>query len=150
MLAPFRDVAATTRPRDLAIKWTAMLTVPGDGHWGQHADFGQPLAHDGPAALVGKSRAADMVVNILLPLMVACADRERLPALRETAFHVYSLYPKLEENKITRAMADEALGPRKDGAIKSARRQQGLMHLYRLYCEVRRCYECPVSGLARR
>ena len=28
--------------------------------------------------------------------------------------------------------------------------QQGLMHLYRLYCEARRCYECPVSGLARR
>ena len=44
-------------------------------------------------------------------------------------------------------MADEAFGPRKRSAAKTARHQQGLLHLYRLYCEARRCYECPLSGL---
>ena len=45
-------------------------------------------------------------------------------------------------------VADEAFGPRKRSAAKTARHQQGLLHLYRLYCEARRCYECPISGAA--
>jgi hypothetical protein len=69
--------------------------------------------------------------------------------LYEKVEAVYAAYPKLAENKITRAMADEVFGPRKGHAIKGARRQQGLIHLYRLYCETRRCYECPVSGLRK-
>src|SRR5205807_2277872 len=103
-----------------------------------------------PAALVGGSRAADMVVNILLPLLLTHADRNALPHLRDAALKTYAVYPRLEENRITRAMSDEALGPRKAGAINGARRQQGLLHLYKLYCEARRCYECPLSGLVGR
>ena len=97
-------------------------------------------------ALVGSSRASDIVVNILLPLMLALGDFRNEPKLSERALAVYAVYPKLEENRITKQMAEEALGPRKK-AINTARRQQGLMHLYRLYCEARRCYECPLSGL---
>jgi hypothetical protein len=143
-----------TSPVDLGKQWTGMLGVPAGGYWGRHADFGQPLAGAGgsnsSAALVGSSRSADMVVNVLLPLLVAHADRNELPGVREAAMRVYAAYPKLEENRITRAMAEEALGPRKGRAINGARRQQGLMHLYKLYCEARRCYECPISGLVGR
>jgi len=153
MLSPFIDLASSAKPKDLAKKWNALLNVPADAYWGQYSDFGQPLerAHlNGPAALVGGSRAADITVNILLPLLIAHSDRNALPDLRETALVVYAVYPKLQDNKITRAMADEALGPRQEKAINGARRQQGLMHLYRLYCEARRCYECPISGLTQR
>jgi hypothetical protein len=87
-------------------------------------------------------------INILLPLLVAYADRENLPRLHETALSVYASYPRLSENSITQAMSEEALGPRKS-AIKTARHQQGLIHLYRLYCQSRRCYECPLSGVRR-
>lgn len=59
---------------------------------------------------------------------------------------VYALYPRLAENRVTVAMTGEALGPRKERNITGARRQQGLIHLYRLYCEARRI-ECPLSGL---
>jgi hypothetical protein len=100
-------------------------------------------------ALVGESRAADMTVNILLPILMAHAETKGKGALYEKVEAVYAACPKLAENKITRAMADEVFGPRKGHAIKGARRQQGLIHLYRLYCETRRCYECPVSGLRK-
>ncbi|HYP39599.1 MAG TPA: DUF2851 family protein [Chloroflexia bacterium] len=151
MLAPFLATASLPA-RELVKRWTSLFTVQGDGYWATHADFGRPLDKQikDDVALVGDSRAADMVVNILLPLLVAHADRHRMPDLRRKALAVYAAYPKLSENKITRAMADEALGPRKGRAINGARRQQGLIHLYKLFCEARRCYECPISGLSPR
>jgi hypothetical protein len=90
-----------------------------------------------------------MVVNILLPLSLAYADTHGKPRLRTHMQAVYAGYRKLAENKITRAMAEEAFGPRKRSAAKTARHQQGLLHLYRLYCEARRCHECPLSGVAQ-
>ena len=126
-----------------------MLKVPGEGYWATHSDFGRGLTGmmAEEVALVGESRAADMVVNILLPALLAYADTHNKGGLHEKVEAVYALYPKLSDNKVTRAMTDEVFGPRKRNAIKGARRQQGLVHLYRLYCEARRCHECPVSGL---
>ncbi len=144
MLGPFLDVPTSLSPVDRGKKWTALLRVPDEGYWATHSDFGRPLG--APTALIGNSRASDMVVNILLSLLVAHADRKDLPELRESALAVYARYPRLSENTITEAMAEESLGPRKD-AINGARRQQGLIHLYRLYCQSRRCYECPLSGV---
>lgn len=149
VLASFLDKVDHYAPAELAKEWMGMLIVPGDGYWANHSDFGRPLAgvDNDEIALVGQSRAADMVVNILLPLLLAYADSHGKARLREQASAVYEVFPKLSENKITKAMQDEVFGPRKRSAPKTARHQQGLLHLYRLYCEARRCYECPVSGL---
>ncbi len=154
MLGPFLN-SAYGLPDELAKRWTQTLTVSGEGYWASHADFGRDIggadagaeAGKEEIALVGNSRASDIAVNILLPLLVAHAERNDRPDLRETALAVYTSYPKLADNKITRAMIGEAIGPHRKKAINGARRQQGLMHLYKLYCEARRCYECPVSGL---
>lgn len=149
MLGPFSRARGDT-PAALGKAWTRLFNVAGEGYWAGHADFGHGMGDVGQGkeeiALVGSSRAADMVVNILLPLMAAVGDVRGEARLGERARSVYAAYPKLEENRITRQMAEEAFGPRKK-AINSARRQQGLIHLYRLYCEARRCYECPLSGL---
>ena len=149
LLAPFLDRAEISSPAELAKEWPAMLTVPGDGYWAGHSDFGHPLVglDKDEIALVGSSRASDIVVNILLPLLLAYADSHGKPQLRDKACAVYALYPRLSENKITKAMSEEVFGPRKRSAIKTARQQQGLIHLYNLYCEARRCHECPVSGV---
>jgi hypothetical protein len=146
----FLDIMDTFEPSELAKEWSGMLAVPGDGYWAGHSDFGRPLAglDKEDVALLGSSRAADMLVNILLPLSLAYADTHGKPHLRTKAQALYAAFPRLAENKITKAMADEAFGPRKRSAAKTARHQQGLLHLYRLYCEARRCYECPISGAA--
>jgi hypothetical protein len=149
MLGPFIEQAGSLAPAQLAKEWTAMLTVPAEGYWAAHSDFGRGLsgATTDEIALLGDSRAAEIVVNILLPILLAHAETQGRNGLYEKIEAVYAVYPRLADNKITRAMADEVFGPRKRNAIKGARRQQGLIHLYRLYCEARRCYECPVSGL---
>ncbi len=148
MIGPF--TSAERRPtKEVAKKWTEILNVPGDGYWGLHSDFGQRLSGDKEVALVGAARSADIAVNVLLPLLVAQSERAGDSALGEVALEVWACYPKLAENKITRAMADEALGPRQKEGIKGARHQQGLIHLYKTYCATRRCYECPLSGLTK-
>ena len=172
MLAPFIEqaYACPSAPRQLARRWTHLLMVRGedDCYWLTHADFGRPLSTTNSVgggkgrgrgrgesgaedtALVGRSRAADIVVNVLLPALLAHAEHSDMPDLRNAVLGVYACYPKLAENQVTRAMADEALGPHRRQAINTARRQQGLIHLYRLYCEARRCYECPISGIRLR
>jgi hypothetical protein len=150
MLGPFLETLnSPTSPSELGRRWTALLSVPAGGYWASHSDFGRPLAADEKeeVALVGGSRAADILVNILLPAIIARAEREGYPNEREAALALYATYPKLSDNKITRAMIGEALGPDRKKAISTARQQQGLIHLYRLYCESRRCYECPLSGM---
>jgi hypothetical protein len=150
MLGPFIEATTLLKPAALAKYWISLLTVPGEGYWGAHDGFGHPLpSHNAKetTALVGSSRAADIVVNVAMPLLLAHADRERNQALREKVLDAYSVFPKLDSNTITRAMTEEALGPRADKSINGARRQQGLIQLYRLYCQARRCYECPISGM---
>jgi hypothetical protein len=156
LFGPFLRAADDLAPEELAGEWTGMLTVPGEGYWAARSDFGRAVSSvpsssgdedDDEVALIGKSRAADMVVNIVLPLALAYANVYGTPGLRDKAEAVYTIYPKLSDNRVTRAMTEEVFGPRKRGAIKTARHQQGLLHLYRMYCEARRCHECPVSGL---
>jgi hypothetical protein len=82
-----------------------------------------------------------------MPLLLAVADREGNDELRERVLAAYAAFPRLSENAITRVMCEEALGPRAGKSVSGARRQQGLIHLYQFYCQARRCYECPVSGM---
>lgn len=84
---------------------------------------------------VGVARARDMLVNVALPFLHAYgvaggADRDNAGgALARAALEAYAAAPKLQENEITREMR-RLCGI--DGKARlTARRQQGLMQLYR-------------------
>ena len=99
------------------------------------------VSQDDGAALIGRGRAREMVVNILLPFSFAVAGRKT--KLGRHALQLYHAYPSLEQNHITRQMAQQVnLGP---GLLDSARRQQGLLHLYHNLCLERRCSTCPLT-----
>ena len=78
---------------------------------------------------IGKSRARDITVNVALPFLHAIADRTGDRGLSNLAINAYSAVPKMAENEITREMRGLLGLP--PNARMSARRQQGLMHLYR-------------------
>ena len=106
-------------------KLTAALTVP--------ADPGQRTAY------VGAARAKDLAVNVALPFFHALTPADDSSPARR----LYHNYGKLQDNELTREMA--ALlpepGPEMESesetetgwgkVITTARRQQGLIHLYR-------------------
>ena len=80
-------------------------------------------------ALIGRSRALDITVNVALPLLHAWATRRDDQALVKATLRLYQDAPSLAENEITREMAT-LLGISGTPLFRGALRQQGLIHLY--------------------
>ncbi|MDA1189244.1 MAG: DUF2851 family protein [Chloroflexi bacterium] len=78
---------------------------------------------------IGAGRAADMMVNVALPFFHAFAGLGRDVGLLETSWKVYRESPMLAQNGVTREAI--RLLNRPELEIRTARRQQGLMMLYR-------------------
>jgi hypothetical protein len=121
-----------------------LLSCAGDPYWRAHADFARPLRR--PAALLGPERAADAVVNALLPWTAAVARHRADPRLEEAAEAAYRSHPLLAQNQITRHMAQQILGPLGPATIRTACQQQGLLAIYRGWCDARDCQACPAGG----
>ena len=109
--------------------------------------------------LLGKGRAADIIVNVLLPFTFAWSQSTRQPALGERAIDLYRHYPRLTVNSVERQMTKQ-LGlagslansaPYQKGLdtrlVNSASRQQGLIHIYKHLCSLGRCNRCPLNRL---
>ena len=76
-----------------------------------------------------------MAVNVVLPFLHARGHEGRDPSLRDTSFQVYREAPRLQENGLTHEMRRLLLPPERANPAGNARRQQGLLHLYRLFTQ---------------
>ena len=117
------------------------LVVIDQGYWSSHYDFG--VSRNRTSALLGQRRAAEIAVNIILPFAAAWGELAASPVLTKKATQIYHRYPKLENNELTRYMKQQ-LQLKADYGL-SARRQQGLIHIFKVYCRHRNCAECPVN-----
>jgi len=118
------------------------LVVRVGGYWASHFDFGIEARWN--PSLLGRGRAREIVVNILLPFFFAWAEKFSQPWLRDRAVELYRNHPQLGENWVTRYMEGRIFGEYELKA-NSACRQQGLIHLYKTFCVERRCRECPLG-----
>ena len=81
-------------------------------------------ARDGSAAPIGVSRARDLAVNTVLPLL------HSLDSGTDTShLALYRRFPKLQGNEVVREMAEQLLPEEWRAEVNNARRQQGLLHL---------------------
>jgi hypothetical protein len=83
------------------------------------------------AACVGRGRAMDAVVNVLLPGVHALAMRSGDAAVAMKALSLYRAHPRLQENSLTKEAAALLRPHGLDGA-RNACEQQGQLHIYRL------------------
>jgi hypothetical protein len=117
------------------------LLVNASGYWGCHFDFGLAGRSASPTVL-GAGRASDIMVNILLPFTYAWAWSNGKPELEIAALGAYRGYSRLADNALLRHMRSQLqIGHR---TVISARRQQGLLHVYRTLCTQGRCEHCPL------
>lgn len=114
------------------------LVVPTDEYWGRFIDFGAPAAGVAPA-LLGRERAADIVINALLPYAYA---RE---LNRQKTMEFYKNYRAAQENTLVKHMRQQ-LGIGRCLAA-TACRQQGLLHLYQTWCAEGKCQACPLYNM---
>lgn len=119
------------------------LRVQVSGYWASHSDFG--AASGWRPALIGRGRARDITVNMVLPFCFAWGPAVGQSWLQDVCLGLYENHPEMEENWITRHMKAKVFG---DSAVRmeSARRQQGLIELHEAFCAGHRCRECPLGG----
>ena len=119
------------------------LVITADGYWASHFDFGSGSRLKTPI-LLGASRAADITVNVILPFAHAWGKSTSQPELGEKSLDLYRHYPKLAVNTVERHMKAQLRLSR--SLVNSARRQQGLIHIYNTLCTQGKCSSCPLGG----
>lgn len=117
------------------------LAMVDDGYWGDHFDFGT-TGETRVSALLGNSKAGEIIVNVILPFAFCWGQSVNSPALERKAMELYRNRPGLTGNCITRHMARQ-FGLEEPSAF-TARHQQGLLHIFRCYCREGRCSLCPI------
>ena len=119
--------------RGAGMEMESGLLVSGGGYWAEHQDFASPCPAN--PTLLGRGRAGEIVVNVLLPFAAALG--------RPQAQAIYGTYHRLAPNSVEAHMADQlGIGPR---VVNSARRQQGLLHLYAAFCTRGQCAACRLG-----
>ena len=146
---PQRRVAALAQ---IAGKWTTFLKSLGKAAPSNTADFFRRLEHPfwnfhytltsakapKPMALVGDSRIADILANVVFPFLLSQGKEiwsafSKLPA---------ELSNRRLETGATRLFGDD---PRRSLFLKSVAHQQGLLQIYEDFClqDNSDCAQCP-------
>jgi len=118
------------------------IEVPAEGYWAEHVDFGVPM--HGKAALLGNARAADIVVNTVLPFACSYGELHNDQALVNRSRQIYYAYPVKGINQVAGYMV-KLLGL--DSRLNKYAEYQGLIHIYGNYCRQKLCDLCPVTTL---
>jgi len=102
------------------------------GSWGE-LEKGLTVSSQGQGpALIGRARARDAAVNVVLPFFHAWATLQPLPQLSSMALGLFKGSPPLQPNRLTREM-ERCLFPHLWLPLATnAARQQGLTHLHHL------------------
>ncbi|HIE17857.1 MAG TPA: DUF2851 family protein [Dehalococcoidia bacterium] len=115
------------------------LTIFSPGYWSKHFDFGVGSKRN--LALLGREKAAQIIINTILPFTCAWSETAAEPDLKEKAVQVFSYYPGLSDNELTRYMQQQF----RLQAHLTACQQQGLIHIFKNYCRQRDCVRCPIA-----
>lgn len=143
LLATVAEALRRPGSDDALKRLEGLITVPPDGFWADHASFDRRIP---PGALIGADRARTLIADIVLPYVIALGPAIDEPDLADRAWAVFRAMPRLPENTITRRLIDQ-IDPA--GALRrslTARRLQGLLHLWRTSCEQRLCERCPIAA----
>jgi hypothetical protein len=112
------------------------LMVPQSAYWQHHYQPGKPAAH---VPMLGKTSAHNIIINTLVPLLVAYSLTHDDPVYMDRAINVLQQLPA-EKNSITRHWS--SLGQ----DITSSFDSQACIELYNAYCLKKRCLECAVGA----
>jgi hypothetical protein len=120
-----------------------------DEYWSTHFTLGGKPQRQ-PLELIGKSRAQEIVANVVLPF-VAALDDDRLRAKAKARYDALRPAPG---NSLLRLAAQQLFETSAAAArsLKTARQQQGLMQIFQDFCihDKSGCRQCQFPELVRR
>ncbi|MFQ5602352.1 MAG: DUF2851 family protein [bacterium] len=124
-----------------------MLTAQSEGFWSNHYRFehaSQSTASLKNKALIGKDRARDIVINIVIPSLYLYACEANDGVLVNLLQEISQRYPLAADNAVVRTMKIQLFGTpsKRTKVMTSAVQQQGLLYLNKRYCKKLNCVEC--------
>jgi len=135
--------------RNALKKWMDLFAKPLHIYWSYHFQFDQHK-FIAPRRLIGKERGRILIVNVVLPGLLAQADLQADKSLEEIADALYRGHPRLTDNSITRLMKHRLFGEQDmvKRYITCARRQQALHHFFYDFCDNREtsCSRCELRN----
>ena len=108
--------------------------------WADHYVLEEHEKSPRQPTLLGQDRARDIVINIILPVILSYSDETENGNLKATLLEIFHQYPKMASNQIVRDMITQLQVNVK--SINTAQKQQGLIHLYKMYCRNLECDRC--------
>ncbi|MFD1144312.1 DUF2851 family protein [Larkinella insperata] len=112
------------------------LQVNPSAYWQTHYRFGKPS--DTVLATLGQTSAENLLINAVLPLLVAYSQHKDQPEYRERAVALLEQLPA-ENNRITRIWQDLRV------PIQTAFDSQASIELYKNYCQAKSCLSCQIG-----
>ncbi len=106
-------------------------------YWQSHYRFGKKSK--GPVSVFGESSRDNLIINTVIPLLVAYGQTRDDWSLVDRAIHILQSIPA-EKNRITKLWQN--LGYASSSAFDS----QGLIELYTNYCQRRECLNCSIGS----
>jgi hypothetical protein len=100
--------------------------------------------YPGSLTLLGRQRASEIVINVLLPFTFALSIINSDIELSGKVLDIYRGYPSSVENSVERFMV-RRLGI-SGRQVNSAIRKQGLIHIYKNLCSQKKCDSCELAG----
>lgn len=116
--------------------------VPALEFWEEYLDFGLPAQGKAPA-LCGRGRAADIIINIVLPAMSAWYRRNGCEPEAAGILDTWVGWPGRGDYAGTERLR-ENLGLT-TGRLLPSVQQQGLLHIRATWCSRGACRQCPLS-----
>lgn len=113
-----------------------LVRVAPAGFWRHHHDLCAAPSRL-PSAFIGKSRALEILVNVVLPAAAAAGNETEARAL-------YARLPRPSAYGVTRFL-EQSLASDGVRIPLNARRAQGLLALHRDWCTQNGCGRCPLS-----
>ncbi|MDD5189962.1 MAG: DUF2851 family protein [Dehalococcoidales bacterium] len=119
------------------------VMVKAEGYWQPRFDFGKEC-RGLSAYLIGESRAAEIIINVVLPFFWAYGQYRGDATLSGKALELFTSFSSREENTVEKHMRGQ-LGLKR-AVAHTACRQQGLLHLYKEFCTQGKCVECLLGA----
>jgi len=121
-----------------------MLVTPTYSFWLEHYRFDNTPVHGPKSNLIGLDRAQDIVINVIFPLFLLCANEQGDGRLETLVKACYRRFSGLSDNFITRDMIKKLFPNQKNRVkwINTAQKQQGLIYIYKNYCTKKKCRDC--------
>ena len=124
------------------------LEVPTTDYWKGRYVFGKPVFPDHDRMFLGQSRIRDIVISAILPVFLLYALQTSRPKLESQILALYNIFPAPNWNRVTKTVSTQLFEHREIPItkIRTANIYQGMLQLYKHYCYLPACENCPFGG----